>query len=141
MDGDVEADLVVALAGAAVGHGVGALALGDLDQELGDERPGERRRQRIGALVQRVGLEVRPDEIGHEAFAGVDHVGARGAGRHGPALDAGSERAAADVDRERDDLDVELLAQPGDGDGGVESTRIREDDLLHRETSWGTTKR
>ena len=88
MDRDIEADLVVALAGAAVGDGVGALALGDLDQELRDERPGEGRGQRVGALVQGVGLEVRPHEVGHEPLAGVDHVGARGAGGHRPILDA-----------------------------------------------------
>ncbi len=131
MGRDVEADLVVALAGAAVGDRVGALALGDLDEELRDQRPGERRRQRIGALVQRVGLQMRPDEVGHEPFARVDDVGARGAGRHGPILDAGPERAAAEVDREGHDLDAELLLEPGDGDRGVETTRIREDDLVH----------
>ena len=54
MGRDVEADLVVALAGAAVGDRVGALALGDLDEQLRDERPGERGGQRIGALVERV---------------------------------------------------------------------------------------
>jgi len=35
---NVEADLVVALAGAAVGDGVGPFFVGDLDQELGDHR-------------------------------------------------------------------------------------------------------
>ena len=85
----------------------------------------------IDALVQRVGLEVRPDEVGHEALAGVDDVGARGAGGHRPLLDALAQRAAAEVDREGHDLDVELLAQPGDGDGRVESARVGEDDLLH----------
>ena len=69
VDRDVEADLVVALAGAAVGDGVGALALGDLDQELGDQRPGEGGGQRVGALVERVRLEVRPDEVGDEPLA------------------------------------------------------------------------
>ena len=132
MDGDVEADLVVALAGAAVGDRVGALALGDLDEELGDERPGERGGQRIGALVERVGLEVRPDEVGHEALARVDDVGARRAGGHGPRLDALAQRAAAEVDREGHDLDPELLPEPGDGDRRIESARIGEDDLVHR---------
>ena len=70
MDGDVEADLVVALAGAAVGDRVGALSLGDLDQELGDERPGERRGQRVDALVERVGLEGRVAEVGDEVLRG-----------------------------------------------------------------------
>ena len=128
---DIEADLVVALAGAAVGDRVGALALGDLDEELRDQRPGEGRRQRIGALVQGVGLEVRPDVVGHEPLARVDHVGARGAGRHRPILDAGPQRPAAQVDRQGHDLDAELFLEPGDGDRRVETTRIREDDLVH----------
>ena len=130
--GDVEADLVVALAGAAVGDRVGALALGDLDEELGDQRPGERRGQRVGALVERVGLEVRPDEVGHEALAGVDDVGARRAGGHRPGFDALAQRAATDVDGQGHDLDVVLLLEPGDGDGRVEAARVGEDDLLHR---------
>ncbi len=131
MRGDVEADLVVALAGAAVGDRVGALALGDLDQELGDERAGERGGQRVGALVQRVGLEMRPHEVSHEALAGVDDVGARRAGRDGACLDAGSQRSAAKVDGQGHDLDLELLAQPGDGDRRVESSGVGEYDFLH----------
>ena len=87
---DIEADLVVALARAAVGDGVGALALGDLDEELGDQRPGQGGGQRVGALVERVGLQVRPDEVGDEPLAGIDDVGARRAGRHRPGLDARS---------------------------------------------------
>ena len=59
---------------ARLGDRVGALLLGDLDQELGDERPGERRGQRVGALVERVGLEVRPDEVRDEPLAGVHDV-------------------------------------------------------------------
>ena len=114
-----------------MGDRVGALALRDLDEELRDERPGERGGQRVGALVQRVGLEVRPDEVGHEALAGIDDVGARRAGRHRPLLDALAQRAAAEVDGERDDLDAVLLLEPGDGDGRIESARIGEDDLLH----------
>ena len=39
MHGDVEADLVVALAGAAVGDRFGTFLVGHLDEELGDQRP------------------------------------------------------------------------------------------------------
>ena len=79
----------------------------------------------------RVGLEVRPHEVGDEPLARIDDVGARGAGGHRPPLDARAERAAAEIDRERHHLGIELLAQPGDGDRRVETTRIGEDDLLH----------
>ena len=96
---DIEADLVVALAGAAVGDRVGALALRDLDQQLCDERPGQRRGQRVRALVEGICLEMRPDVVGYEPLARVHDVRARGAGRHRPILDAGPQRAAAQVDR------------------------------------------
>jgi len=80
MDGDVEADLVVALAGAAVGDRVGALAPRHLHQQLGDERARQRGRERIRALVHRICLEVRPDEVADEPLARVDDVGPRRAG-------------------------------------------------------------
>ena len=131
MDRNVEPDLVVALAGAAVGDRIGALDPRDLDQELGDQRPGERGGQRISALVQRIRLEVRPDEVADEPLAGIDDVGPRRAGADRPLFDALAEGAAADIDRQADDLAVVLLAQPGDGDRGVEAAGIGENDLLH----------
>ena len=128
---DIEADLVVALAGAAVGDRVGALALGDLDEELRDQRPGERRGQRIRALVERVRLEVRPDVIGDEPLARVDDIGPRRAGRHRARLDPRAERPATEIDRQGHDLGVELFTEPGDRDRRIESARVSEDDLLH----------
>jgi hypothetical protein len=85
---DVEADLVVALAGAAVGDRVGALLLGDLDQKLGEQRPGEGGGERVGALVHRAGLERAPDVLRDERLAPVDHVGLRRPRGHGAPLDA-----------------------------------------------------
>ena len=135
MDGDIEADLVVALAGAAVGDRVGPLARGNLHEELGDERSGQRGRQRVDALVQRVGLEVRPDEVRGEALSGVDHVGRRGAGTDRPTFHAFAQRAAPDIDGEGDHLGVELLPEPGHGDRRVEPARVGEDDFLHARAS------
>ena len=128
---DVETDLVVALAGAAVRDGVGILLRRDLDEQLRDEWPGERGRQRIGTLVERVRLEVRPHEVGHEALPRVDHVGTRRAGRHRSRFDALAQRTAADVDGERHDLGPVLLLEPGNGNRGVETARVGEHDLLH----------
>jgi hypothetical protein len=45
--GQLEADLVVALAGGAMRDRVGADLLGDLDQLLGDQRAGDRGAQQI----------------------------------------------------------------------------------------------
>ena len=135
MGGDVEADLVVALAGAAVGDRVGAFLVGDLDQQLGDHRSGHGRGQRVDALVQGAGLDVRPAEVTHEPLASVDDVGARRAGADGSPIDVLLENAAPEVDRQGHDLDVVLLAQPGDGDRRVESAGIGEHHLLHRGAS------
>src|SRR4029453_585530 len=67
--GQLEADLVVALAGRAVGDGVGALLRRDLHLRPGDERARDRRAQEIGALVHGVGPEHREDEAADELLA------------------------------------------------------------------------
>ena len=68
----LEAHLVVALAGAAVGDGVGAVLAGRRDEVLHDDRPRQRRHQRVAALVQRVGLQRGGEEVVGELLAGVD---------------------------------------------------------------------
>ncbi len=78
MDGHVEADLVVALAGAAVGDRVAAFAIGDLHEQLRDERPGEGGGQWIHALVEGVGLEAGPHELADEPVTTIDDVGTTG---------------------------------------------------------------
>src|SRR5207244_8318869 len=100
--------------------------------ELGEQGPGERGRERVGARVDRAGAQGRPDEVLDEGLARVDHVGAGRPGGHGTLRRAGAERAAADVDGQGDDLGLVALLKPGDRDGGVEATRIGENDLLQR---------
>jgi hypothetical protein len=57
LDAHFEADLVVALAGAAVGNGGGAEFAGGLHQVLDDDRAGDGGHQRVVALVEGVGLQ------------------------------------------------------------------------------------
>ncbi len=66
---ELEADLVIALAGRAVGDRVGAGLARDLDQALGDQRPGDRGAEQIIALVARIGAHHREDEIADELLA------------------------------------------------------------------------
>ena len=68
---ELEAHLIVALAGRAVGDGVGAHLLGDLDQALGDQRPRDRGAEQILALVEGVGAEHREHIVAHEFLAQV----------------------------------------------------------------------
>ena len=67
--GELEAHLVVALAGRAVRDRVGADLLGDLDLLLGDQRPRDRGAEQILPLVERVGAEHREDVVAHELLA------------------------------------------------------------------------
>ena len=63
LKGDVEPDLIVPLARAAMSHRHGAVLAGHANHELGDQGPPQRRGQGILALVERAGQKRRPDEI------------------------------------------------------------------------------
>ena len=123
LERELEAQLVVALAGAAVHDGLRA----ELDRELGDRlrdhRPRERRDERVLALVEGVRLDrARALLLGERGLA-VDEddvVGAGGAS----ALDRRLEvELLADVDEHGDDLveAVPVLLQPADDAAGVEA--------------------
>ena len=67
--GKLEAHLVVALAGRAMGDGIGADLAGDLDLLLGDQRPRDRRAEEIEPLILRIGAEHREDIVADEFLA------------------------------------------------------------------------
>ena len=71
---ELEAHLVVALAGGAVRDGVGAGFARDLDQALGDQRTRDRRAEQVFAFVDGVGAEHREDEVADELLAQVVDV-------------------------------------------------------------------
>ncbi|MND97227.1 hypothetical protein D3C80_895430 [compost metagenome] len=128
----LEADLVVALAGGAVTDGVGAQLAGDLDLALGDQRTRDRGAEQILAFIEGVGAEHREDEVAHELFAQVVDEDVLG-------LDAQLQRlllgwgqffALAQVGGEGDDLRTVFLLQPLQDDRRVQPARIGEDDFL-----------
>ena len=130
LKGDVEADLIVALAGAAVGDGLGSVFVGRVDHELGDERPAQGGGERILAFVEGAGHEGRPDETIDEQVAGVDGDGVHGSGFEGLLADLLDVLALAQIDREGDDVQVVLFADPGHHDRGVESAAVRQNNFV-----------
>src|SRR4051812_23328230 len=68
---ELEADLIVALAGGTVTDRIGADPPRDLDLLLRDQRPRNRRAEQILALVNRVRAEHREDVVADEFLAHV----------------------------------------------------------------------
>ena len=81
LGGQLEAALVVPLARGPVGVGVGPDLAGDLQADLRDQRPGDRRAQQIHALVLRLPLQHGKGEIAAQFLLGVDDPGRLGADR------------------------------------------------------------
>ena len=130
LDGQLEPDLIVALAGAAVGDGVGALFLGDLDEALGDARPRVARAEQV-LLVHRAGLHGRDDVIVYVLVRQVEHVELRRAGLDGLLFEAVELAGLADVAGHGDDFAVIVVfLQPGDDDGRIQTAGVSKDDFF-----------
>ena len=125
LERELEAQLVVALPGAAVHDGLGPDLGGDLGDRLCDHRPRERRDERILALVERVRLDRPGALLLCERRLPIDEHDIVRTGRTAP-LDRGLEvELLADVDEHGDDLveAVPVLFQPADDAARVEPTR------------------
>src|SRR5215469_1975442 len=92
-----------------------------------DQRPRERRDQRVTVHVERVGGGRGQAVAGRELLPRVHHLGGHGTARQGPVADHGQVLAAlANVDHDRDHLGAGPLGDPADGDRGVQATGICE---------------
>ena len=128
-EGHLEANLIVALAGAAVRERVGADAMRDLDLTLGDERARHRGAEQVLPIVDGAGAQRGEDEVAHELFAQILDVALLGAGGEGLLAHAAQlVGTLSDVGRDADDARVVVLTQPRNDDRGVEAARIGEND-------------
>ena len=125
---ELEAHLVVALAGGAVGDGVAALGLCGLHHRLGDHGTRDRRAQEVVALVDRVGAKHRETEVARELFAQVGDDALLRARRARLLVQAVELLSLTHVSAEGDDRNVVLLLQPGEDHGGVEAAAVGEED-------------
>src|SRR5674536_140864 len=120
-EADLEAHLVVALAGAAVSERARAVPAGRLDHVLDDHRPGQRRDQRVPVHVQRVGPQRRQAVVVGELVLEVEHLRLDRTAGQRPLADDGHVLAAlADVGGDRDHLGPGL-----GGDPAVSYTHLR----------------
>ena len=128
--GQLKADLVVALAGAAVADGVGVLLLGDLSQRGSDTGTRVGGAQQV-VLILGVGLQAGPDVVFDVVLLQVEDVQLGRAGLDGLLLQAVQLGALADVAGDCDDLAVVVVfLQPGNDDGGVQTAGVRQNYLF-----------
>ena len=129
----LEAHLVVTLAGRAMGDGIGADFLRDLDLLLGDQWPRDRGAEQILALVKRVDTKHREDVIAHEFFAQILNENVL-------RLDAEHQRllprrfellALPEIGGESDDLAAISGLQPLEDDRRIQPTGIGQHDFFH----------
>ena len=133
-EADLEANLVVALAGAAVGDDRAAVTRAAVDQVLDDQRPRDRRDQRVPVHVQRVAGDGRQAVLVRELVAGVDHHRLDSATIDGSLTNHLHVLAAlTEVDGNCHDLLTGLFTDPADGHRGVQAARVREDYALRHE--------
>ena len=126
-DRGLDADLVVALAGAAVGDGVAAGPACVLDRELGDQRAAERGEERVAVAVVGVGLDGRRQVVARELLARVDHVAVQRAEVHRLALDdLVVLPRLAEVDGQRDDLCLVLVLDPLEHHARVQAAAVEQ---------------
>ena len=130
LEGQLETDLVIALAGAAVADGVGALGDGDVSQGLGNAGTGEGGAQQV-ILILGAELQGGEDVVLHEVLLQVQDVQLGSAGLLGLLFQAVQLGALTHVAGNGDDLTVVVVfLQPGDDDGGIQAARVGQHNLL-----------
>ena len=138
-DRQFEAHLVIAFAGRAMRHRVGALRFGDLHHALGDQRPGEGSAQQIFALIDGARAQGGEDEIVEEFEAQVFDIALAGAGSDGFGLQAAQFFRLTQVSREADDFAAVIFAQPGNDDRRVKAAAVGQHalfDLVTNRHDW-----
>ena len=120
--GELEADLIVALARRTVGDGVGAEGAGSSHQTLGDYGPGQGGPEQVMTLVDRAGPQGGVHGTVDETMGEVlDHC-LHGSGRDGLLLGLGGLGTLTHVSGVSDHVRTALLAEPGQDHRRVEAT-------------------
>ena len=126
LDGQLEANLVIALAGAAVADSRAVFSMGDLHQALGDQGTGKGGTQQVLALVHRAGLQGRPDEVLHKFLAQVGDVQLLRAALGSLLVQGLQLLALAHIARYADHVAVVVFLQPRDDNGRIQTTGVRQ---------------
>ena len=128
--GQLEAHLVVALAGGTVRNRIRAFVSGDLDLPFSDQRSGDRGTEQVPALVKRVSAEHGEDEVADELFAQVFDEDLAGTNFFGFLFDRGEFFALAQVSAKGNHFALVGIDQPAQDHRGIQPAAVSEDDFL-----------
>ena len=130
LDGKLKADLVVALAGAAVHDSVGALLQGNFHKALGDAGPRMAGAQQV-VLIDRARLHAGNDEVVDVFLRQVQHIELGSSGLQGFFFQALELIRLPHVAGNCNHFAVVVvLLQPGDDHRGIQPAGICEDDFF-----------
>ena len=107
--GQFKTYLIVALAGSAVSHRIGAFLVGNVHQVLSDQRTGKGRPQQIFLFIYGAGLYAGPYIIGDEVFFQIQNVAFAGAGFDSLVMHRSQFVALTQVSADRNDLAVVII--------------------------------
>ena len=128
---ELESHLIVALSRRSVADGIGAGPGSGLDEALGDHWTGKRGSEQVVALIDGIRPQGREHEVGGKLIDEVADDRLGGAG--GKSLHAGFLHLLTlpDVGRVGNDFETAVFDQPAKDDGGVETSRVCENNLFH----------
>ncbi len=133
LGGKLEAALIVAFAGRAVCIGVGPHVAGDLQTDLADQRPCDRRTHQVDRLVLRAPHQHGKREVAAQLLLGIDDTGRLraalpGLGHHRIAVLA----RLAEIDVDGVDV-VPFVLEPAEDDRGIKTAGVSENATGHGE--------
>lgn len=129
-NGDLETNLVVTLAGAAVGDVGRAKLVSDLDKLLGEQRARQRGEQRVLVLVHGVCGDGLSQELIGELVAQVEHLAIENAQvKRLLLLGIQAGLLLAHVAADANDIEILLVLEPLDTYGCIKTTGICENDF------------
>src|SRR5262249_12281215 len=128
--GELEADLIVALGGAAVGETVGAEFESDFRLALCDDRTRHGSAEEVGVFVDGASAQGRPNKVADKFFA--EFFDGCGGSASGESFFVSGLQIflLADVANHSDDFATVIFLEPGNDNAGVESARVGEHDFF-----------
>ncbi len=116
-----EADLIVALASAAMRKPIGAELQRNFRLAFGDDGPRHGSAEEIGVLVDGAGAESRPDVVAHKLFAQIFDVHCGSAGGERFFARGFQIFPLANVTDHSDDFAAVVFLEPRNDDGGIQA--------------------